>query len=128
MTDHLQAIIEAGWDRRESVDSSDAELARAVETAISALDAGEARIAEKIDGAWVVHQWLKKAVLLSFRMNPMEAIAGGPDGAPWRGHHGRYLGDGRQLRPDRQERPYLRRNRHWRRARAVAGRPGDHRG
>ena len=79
----LQTIIESGWDRRESVDSSDAELARAVEIAIAALDSGEARIAEKIDGAWVVHQWLKKAVLLSFRLNAMEAISGGPDGAQW---------------------------------------------
>src|SRR3990170_2618514 len=83
MTDQLQAIIEAGWDRRESVDSSDAELARAVETAIAALDSGEARIAEKVDGAWVVHQWLKKAVLLSFRLNAMEMIAGAPGGAHW---------------------------------------------
>jgi len=83
MTSELQATIEAGWDRRESIDSSDGELTRAVEAAIAALDSGEARIAEKIDGAWVVHQWLKKAVLLSFRLNPMEAIAGGPGGAPW---------------------------------------------
>ena len=83
MTDQLQAIIEAGWDRRESVDPSDAELARAVDSAIAALDSGDARIAEKVGGAWVVHQWLKKAVLLSFRLNPMEAIAGGPDGAQW---------------------------------------------
>ena len=79
----LQTIIESGWDRRESVDSSDAELAHAVESAIAALDSGEARIAEKVDGAWVVHQWLKKAVLLSFRLNAMEAISGGPDGAQW---------------------------------------------
>ena len=83
MTKALQATIEAGWDKRESVNSSDSELVRAVETAISALDAGEARIAEKVDGIWVVHQWLKKAVLLSFRLNPMEAIAGGPGGAHW---------------------------------------------
>jgi 2,3,4,5-tetrahydropyridine-2-carboxylate N-succinyltransferase len=83
MTDQLQATIEAGWDRRESIDASDKELQRAVEAAIASLDSGAARIAEKIDGQWVVHQWLKKAVLLSFRLNPMEAIAGGPDGAPW---------------------------------------------
>ena len=44
-------------------------------------DSGEARIAEKIDGAWAVHQWLKKAVLLSFRLNPMELISGAPGGA-----------------------------------------------
>ena len=83
MTEQLQATIESGWDRRESIDASDEELRRAVEFAIAALDSGAARIAEKVDGEWVVHQWLKKAVLLSFRLNPMEAIAGGPDGAPW---------------------------------------------
>ena len=44
-------------------------------------DAGRLRVAEKIDGAWHVHQWLKKAVLLSFRLSPMRAIEGGPDGA-----------------------------------------------
>ena len=47
------------------------------------LDAGHARVAEKRDGEWIVHQWLKKAVLLSFRLNPMEAISGGPGGAHW---------------------------------------------
>jgi len=83
MTDQLQATIEAGWDKRESINSSDRDLQRAVEFAIAALDSGAARIAEKIDGQWVVHQWLKKAVLLSFRLNPMEAISGGPDGATW---------------------------------------------
>ena len=48
-----------------------------------ALDCGEERVAEKVDGEWRVNQWLKKAVLLSFRLNPMEAIPGGPGGAPW---------------------------------------------
>jgi 2,3,4,5-tetrahydropyridine-2-carboxylate N-succinyltransferase len=47
------------------------------------LDCGEARVAEKIAGEWIVRQWLKKAVLLSFRLNPMEAIVGGPGGAHW---------------------------------------------
>ena len=79
----VQATIEAGWEARDSIGSGDTALCAAVDTAITALDSGEARIAEKIDGAWVVHQWLKKAVLLSFRLNPMEAIAGGPGGANW---------------------------------------------
>src|SRR5947199_1968335 len=47
------------------------------------LDRGEARVAERIDGVWTVRQWLKMAVLLSFRLNPMEAIAGGPGGTHW---------------------------------------------
>ena len=55
----------------------------AVEAALGLLDSGEARVAEKVDGEWVVNQWLKKAVLLSFRLNPMAAIPGGPGGAPW---------------------------------------------
>ena len=52
----------------------------AVAAALHALDRGELRIAEKVDGSWRVNQWLKKAVLLSFRLNPMEAIPGGPGG------------------------------------------------
>ena len=59
------------------------EARSAVDAALSALDSGTARIAEKVGGDWVVHQWLKKAVLLSFRLNPMEMIPGGPGGAHW---------------------------------------------
>ena len=47
------------------------------------LDRGELRVAEKIDGEWQVHQWAKKAVLLSFRLNPMTLVEGGPGGATW---------------------------------------------
>src|SRR5688572_18958987 len=83
MTTDLQSIIEAAWDRRDTIDSSDRALKEAVVAAILRLDSGEERVAEKIDGAWQVNQWLKKAVLLSFRLNPMEPIPGGPGGAPW---------------------------------------------
>jgi 2,3,4,5-tetrahydropyridine-2-carboxylate N-succinyltransferase len=55
----------------------------AVEAAIAMLDSGDARVAEKGADGWRVNQWLKKAVLLSFRLIPMEAIAGGPGGATW---------------------------------------------
>src|SRR5262249_57264324 len=56
----------------------------AVETALELLDRGEARVAEKQpDNSWRVNQWLKKAVLLSFRLNDMEAIDGGPGQAVW---------------------------------------------
>ncbi len=84
MTDALEAIIDSAWDKRESLGPATTGEARtAVDTALAALDSGDARIAEKIDGTWVVHQWLKKAVLLSFRLNPMSAISGGPGGAHW---------------------------------------------
>ena len=83
MTTDLRSTIEAAWDNRDAIDPNDAALREAVETAILKLDSGEEQVAEKADGEWRVNQWLKKAVLLSFRLNPMEAIAGGPGGAPW---------------------------------------------
>jgi 2,3,4,5-tetrahydropyridine-2-carboxylate N-succinyltransferase len=84
MTEQLQAVIDAAWDDRDAISSATTgEVRDAVDTAIAALDSGEARIAEPGENGWTVHQWLKKAVLLSFRLNPMEAIPGGPGGAPW---------------------------------------------
>jgi 2,3,4,5-tetrahydropyridine-2,6-dicarboxylate N-succinyltransferase len=80
----LQPVIEAAWDRRESVSATTrGEVRDAVTAALDLLDSGEARVAEKTGGRWVVHQWLKKAVLLSFRLNDMELIAGAPGGAGW---------------------------------------------
>ena len=55
----------------------------AVEDALQLLNSGKARVAEKIGGEWQVHQWLKKAVLLSFRLNDMGIIEGAPGGAVW---------------------------------------------
>jgi 2,3,4,5-tetrahydropyridine-2-carboxylate N-succinyltransferase len=84
MTDRLHPIIDEAWERRETLGSGDRDVREAVEAAIRLLDSGEARVAEKgADGAWSVNQWLKKAVLLSFRLTPMEAIPGGPGGARW---------------------------------------------
>ena len=84
MSDAQQDLIERAWEERESLGpQTKGEIRQAVDSALSALDGGRARIAEKIDGEWVVHQWLKKAVLLSFRLNPMEAIGGGPGNAHW---------------------------------------------
>src|SRR4051812_9344571 len=84
MNDALQAIIERAWDERDSVGADTrGEVRQAVDSALAALDRGETRIAEKVGGAWTVHQWLKKAVLLSFRLNPMELIAGGPGSGHW---------------------------------------------
>ena len=80
----LAASIEAAWDARETlgVSSKGAER-QAVEAALDGLDDGSLRVAEKIDGEWRVHQWLKKAVLLSFRLNDMKIISGAPGGAVW---------------------------------------------
>ena len=85
MTDKLQAQIELAWDKREALAGSDAEAARAaVEQAIALLDAGKARVAEpEGPGRWRVNQWLKKAVLLSFRLTGMAEIGGGPGGSMW---------------------------------------------
>ncbi|HKR25378.1 MAG TPA: 2,3,4,5-tetrahydropyridine-2,6-dicarboxylate N-succinyltransferase [Allosphingosinicella sp.] len=80
MTADLERVIDAAWEDRDNLGPG---VKGAVETAIGLLDSGEARVAEKGPGGWTVNQWLKKAVLLSFRLNPMEAIPGGPGGAPW---------------------------------------------
>jgi 2,3,4,5-tetrahydropyridine-2-carboxylate N-succinyltransferase len=84
VTEGLEPIIEQAWDERDSIGpATRGDVRQAVDAALSALDSGAARIAEKVGGIWVVHQWLKKAVLLSFRLNPMEAISGGPGTAHW---------------------------------------------
>jgi len=71
MTLDLQTTIEKAWDDRASLTprDADASIIEAVEHTIDGLDHGRIRVAEKIDGDWVVHQWVKKAVLLSFRLN-----------------------------------------------------------
>jgi 2,3,4,5-tetrahydropyridine-2-carboxylate N-succinyltransferase len=84
MNQALQSVIDAAWEDRASVGpETRGDVRLAVDAAIGALDSGEARIAEKVGDEWVVHQWLKKAVLLSFRLNAMEAISGAPGGAHW---------------------------------------------
>ena len=87
MTEDLRRTIEDAWERRDSLSGDEAGLRSAVEDAIMLLDSGEARVAEpgapEAGGGWTVNQWLKKAVLLSFRLAPMEAIPGGPGGAHW---------------------------------------------
>jgi 2,3,4,5-tetrahydropyridine-2-carboxylate N-succinyltransferase len=80
----LQKTIETAWETRDSVNSATKGAVRdAVESALALLDKGEARVAEKKGGEWVVNQWLKKAVLLSFRLNDMGLIAGGPAGSSY---------------------------------------------
>ena len=81
----LQATIDTAFDNRDQITTSTGgEIRDAVETALNLLDSGQARVAEKGADGWTVNQWLKKAVLLSFRLNDMTTIAGGPGGnAPW---------------------------------------------
>lgn len=84
MSEALQAVIEKAWDGRDSINTgTGGEVRAAVVEALNLLDSGARRVAEKVDGAWQVNQWLKKAVLLSFRLNDMETIPGGPGGAHW---------------------------------------------
>ena len=80
----LQTVIEQAWEDRDGIGfTTKGEVRDAVAEALLALDAGTMRVAEKVDGSWVVNQWLKKAVLLSFRLNDMELIPGAPGGASW---------------------------------------------
>ena len=80
----LETAIERAWDARESLSAdTEGEARDAVEQALSLLDSGAARVAEPDGEGWRVNQWLKKAVLLSFRLNDMAEIAGGPGGANW---------------------------------------------
>lgn len=75
----LRSIIEQAFEDRDKIDSSvKGDIRDAVDTALLALDKGDLRVAEKSDGEWFVHQWLKKAVLLSFRLNDMGLIEGAP--------------------------------------------------
>jgi len=80
----LQATIDKAFEQRDKVSSATTGAVRdAVDAALGLLDRGEVRVAEKQGEKWVVSQWLKKAVLLSFRLNPMAVIKGGPGEASW---------------------------------------------
>ena len=83
MSSALVSAIEAAWDARDTLTiSTNGEARDAVEAAIEGLDNGSFRVAEKLDGNWSVNQWLKKAVLLSFRLNDNAVIEGGSAGSP----------------------------------------------
>jgi 2,3,4,5-tetrahydropyridine-2,6-dicarboxylate N-succinyltransferase len=85
----LAPVIDAAWEDRASINAATKGATReAVEATLNALDAGVLRVAEREAGksgpeAWKVHQWAKKAVLLSFRLNDMAPISGGPGGSTW---------------------------------------------
>ncbi len=84
MTDlaHLESVIEAAWEARADLSpATHGEVRKAVDTAIDLLDSGSARVASRgPDGVWTTHQWLKKAVLLSFRLNDNEIMRAGDRG------------------------------------------------
>ena len=83
MSQALQTAIEAAWDARDTLTiTTKGEARDAVEAAIEGLDNGSFRVAEKLDGGWTVNQWLKKAVLLSFRLNDNVIIDNGSAGSP----------------------------------------------
>ena len=81
----LETTIEAAFDNRDAVNlETKGEIRDAVDYALELLDSGRARVASRgADGVWTVHQWLKKAVLLSFRLNDMVVVEGGPGGSTW---------------------------------------------
>ena len=85
----LAATIDAAWENRANINAATkGEVRDAVNEALNALDSGTMRVATREAGksgpeAWTVHQWLKKAVLLSFRLNDMAPISGGPGGSTW---------------------------------------------
>jgi 2,3,4,5-tetrahydropyridine-2-carboxylate N-succinyltransferase len=80
----LQQAIDNAWESRDRLSPASRGAERdAVDAALEALDSGRLRVAAKISGEWHVHQWLKKAVLLSFRLNDMVEIEGAAGGAHW---------------------------------------------
>jgi 2,3,4,5-tetrahydropyridine-2-carboxylate N-succinyltransferase len=80
----LQQMIDSAWEARDKLSPTSRGAERqAVEAALEELDSGKLRVAEKVGGEWRVHQWLKKAVLLSFRLNDMSMIEGAAGGASW---------------------------------------------
>lgn len=92
MTDlsHLESVVEAAWEQRAEVSATThGEVRDAVETALALLDSGQARVASRgAGGAWTTHQWLKKAVLLSFRLNDNQIMrAGAPSVMPLSADH-----------------------------------------
>ena len=84
MSADLSNAVEAAWEARDTLNPQTKGAAReAVEAALEGLDSGKFRVAEKLGKDWVVHQWLKKAVLLSFRLADMAPMPGAPGGTHW---------------------------------------------
>jgi 2,3,4,5-tetrahydropyridine-2-carboxylate N-succinyltransferase len=80
----LQNVVNDAWENRDGISpATKGEVRDAVEETLAGLDCGEFRVAEKVSGEWHTHQWIKKAVLLSFRLQPMALIAGSPGNGHW---------------------------------------------
>lgn len=77
-----QTLINEAWDNRQSVTKDQSSVVDAVHHILAQLDAGDIRVAEKINGDWVVHQWIKKAILLSFRLSNNQVMPG-VGNSPW---------------------------------------------
>ncbi len=82
--DHLKSFIDSAYEHAAEITPATKGVVRdAVNETLDLLDKGELRVAEKVGGEWVVHQWLKKAILLSFRLHDAHKIEGAPDGGAW---------------------------------------------
>jgi 2,3,4,5-tetrahydropyridine-2-carboxylate N-succinyltransferase len=80
----MQTTIDQAWEKRAEMNfSTHGAVRAAVDAALEALDAGDVRVAARVDGKWTVNQWLKKAVLLSFRLNDNKLIEHGPGPSHW---------------------------------------------
>ena len=80
----FEQIINDSFDNKEKINTgSDKSILNAINETIDLLDQGKIRVANKIDGKWMVNEWCKKSVLLSFRLNSMYLQKGGPDGSLW---------------------------------------------
>ena len=92
----FENIINTAWDNRDQVNSkSDQSIIDAIKETIKLVDAGKIRVAEKNGKDWVVHQWIKKAILLSFKVNEMQTLAG-PYATWWDKVRGKTAGWGRE--------------------------------
>ncbi|MFZ4125571.1 MAG: 2,3,4,5-tetrahydropyridine-2,6-dicarboxylate N-succinyltransferase [Rickettsiales bacterium] len=78
MNAKIQSVIETAWEKRAEINANTGgDVRDAVEKVLKSVDSGELRVAEKIDGQWRCHQWVKQAILLSFRLNANELMGNG---------------------------------------------------
>jgi 2,3,4,5-tetrahydropyridine-2-carboxylate N-succinyltransferase len=84
MSTELARVIDAAWENRAEIGlATQGDIREAVETVLAGLDAGKLRVAEKGADGWVVNQWVKKAILLSFRLSDNHEISAAPGGSVW---------------------------------------------
>ncbi|PPR51950.1 MAG: 2,3,4,5-tetrahydropyridine-2,6-dicarboxylate N-succinyltransferase, partial [Alphaproteobacteria bacterium MarineAlpha5_Bin10] len=75
--ENLKKIVNDAWENKEQINqNSDESILNSINQIIENLDQGKLRVAEKIDGSWTTHQYIKKAIMLSFRVHGMEALSG----------------------------------------------------